>query len=197
MSPATDESTDRPISTLPDGLWSQPAVDTSAIDVLADTEAVASIRAEAKLTYSYTPGTARSIFLRGLAEKRIIGQQDPDSDTVYTPPTGVIPTSGKVPTELVDLAHVGTITSYCVVNVQFSGGDHELPYVTALVVPDGSSVPLYGLIQEVPFDQIHSGMRVEAVWVDDDDLATSFENIKWWRPNGEEDADPSSYAQHV
>ena len=33
-------------------------------------------------------------------------------------------------------------------------------------------------IQEVPFDQIHSGMRVEAVWVDDDDLAISFENIK-------------------
>ena len=28
-------------------------------------------------------------------------------------------------------------------------------------------------------------------------LATSFENIKWWRPNGEDDADPSSYAQHV
>ena len=49
----------------------------------------------------------------------------------------------------------------------------------------------------IPFDQIHSGMRVEAVWVDDDDLATSFENIKWWRPNGEEDADPASYAQHV
>jgi uncharacterized OB-fold protein len=92
---------------------------------------------------------------------------------------------------------VGTVTSYCVVNVQFSGGDHDLPYVTALVLPDGSGVPLYGLIQEIPFDQIHSGMRVEAVWVDDDDLATSFENIKWWRPNGEEDADPASYAQHV
>ncbi len=27
---------DRTISTLPDGLWSQPDIDTSAIDVLAD-----------------------------------------------------------------------------------------------------------------------------------------------------------------
>ena len=197
MSPAPDNTTDRPISTLPDGLWSQPAVDTSAIDVLADTEKVASIRTPAALTYSYTPGTARSNFLRGMAEKRLMGERDPESDTVYTPPTGVIPTNGLAAAEQVELAHVGTVTSYCVVNVQFSGGDHELPYVTALVLPDGSSVPLYGLIQEVPFDQIHSGMRVEAVWVDDDDLATSFENIKWWRPNGEEDADPSSYAQHV
>ena len=87
MSPATDESTDRPISTLPDGLWSQPAVDTSAIDGLDDVEAVALIRAEAKLTYSYTPGTARSNFLRGMAEKRLMGERDPESDTVYTPPT--------------------------------------------------------------------------------------------------------------
>jgi uncharacterized OB-fold protein len=109
----------------------------------------------------------------------------------------VIPTNGQAASEQVELAHVGTVTSYCVVNVQFSGGDHDLPYVTALVLPDGSGVPLYGLIQEIPFDQIHSGMRVEAVWVDDDDLATSFENIKWWRPNGEDDADPASYAQHV
>ncbi|MCB1029661.1 MAG: hypothetical protein KDB24_18050, partial [Microthrixaceae bacterium] len=61
MSQATDESTDRPIATLPEGLWSQPEVDTSAIDGLDDVEAVALIRAEAKLNYSYTPGTARSI----------------------------------------------------------------------------------------------------------------------------------------
>ena len=87
MSPAPDNTTDRPISTLPDGLWSQPAVDTSAIDVLADTEKVASIRTPAALTYSYTPGTARSNFLRGMAEKCLLGERDPNSDTVYTPPT--------------------------------------------------------------------------------------------------------------
>ena len=34
---------DRTISTLPDGLWIQPDIDTTAIDVLADTETVASI----------------------------------------------------------------------------------------------------------------------------------------------------------
>ncbi|HAM23031.1 MAG TPA: hypothetical protein DCQ04_12325, partial [Actinobacteria bacterium] len=79
---------DRTISTLPEGLWSQPEIDTSAIDVLADTESVASIRTPASLTYSYTPGTARSGFLRGMAEKRLMGERDPESGTVYTPPTG-------------------------------------------------------------------------------------------------------------
>ena len=64
---SADDTTDRPISTLPDGMWSQPDIDTSAIDVLADAETVASIRTPARLTYSYTPGTARSAFLRGMA----------------------------------------------------------------------------------------------------------------------------------
>src|SRR5918994_468521 len=30
---------------------------------------------------------------------------------------------------------------------------------------------LFGLVQEIPFDQIRMGMRVEAVWVDDEEQA--------------------------
>ena len=56
---------------------------------------------------------------------------------------------------------------------------------------------IYGLIQEIPFDQIQAGLRVEAVWVADEELSTSFENIKWWKPSGEPDADPASYADYV
>ncbi len=41
------------------------------------------------------------------------------------------------------------------------------------------------------------GMRVEAVWVDDDQLTTSLENIRWFRPTGEPDADPASFREHV
>ena len=40
-------------------------------------------------------------------------------------------------------------------------------------------------------------MRVQAVWVPDDELTTSFENIKWFKPSGEPDADPASYADYV
>ena len=41
------------------------------------------------------------------------------------------------------------------------------------------------------------GMRVEAVWVDDDELQPNLASIKWWRPTGEPDAPYESYREHV
>ena len=79
------------------------------------------------------------------------------------------------------------------VNVPFHGQQMEIPYVSANVLVDGADLPLFGLIQEMPAADVRMGLRVEAVWKDDADLETSLENIKWWRPTGEPDADPSVY----
>ena len=64
-------------------------------------------------------------------------------------------------------------------------------------MPDGSDMGLFGMVQEIPFDQIRMGMRVEAVWVDDDELTHDLGSIKWWKPTGEPDADYESYREHV
>ena len=40
-------------------------------------------------------------------------------------------------------------------------------------------------------------MRVEPVWVDDADLAPSFESIKWWRPIDEPDVPAESLKGHM
>jgi uncharacterized OB-fold protein len=83
------------------------------------------------------------------------------------------------------------------VNVEFTGRGIEIPYASALVVCDGADLALFGLIQEVPHDQVRMGMRVEAKWKDPADWETSFENIEYWRPNGEPDADYESYKEFV
>ena len=44
---------------------------------------------------------------------------------------------------------------------------------------------------------MHIGQRVEAVWVDDDQLSTSFENIKYWRPIDEPDVAPELLKGHM
>ena len=68
------------------------------------------------------------------------------------------------------LANVGTVTTYCVVNVPFAGQSIEIPYICAQVLLDGANLSFMGLIQEIPTDQIRMGMRVEAVWVEPDQL---------------------------
>lgn len=160
-------------------------------------EMVKSIRTPARLDYQFTAGQATTRFLKGVAQKRLLGQRCPVCKKVYVPPRGACPTDGVPTKEEVELAHTGTVTSFCVVNVQFYGQVMELPYVSALILLDGSDIPLMHLIQEIPYDQVHMGMRVEALWVDDAELAPTLESIKYFRPNGEPDAPWDSYKDNV
>jgi hypothetical protein len=166
-------------------------------EALREVESVRSIRTPARLEYRFTAGQASSRFLRGIAEKRILGERCSVCGKVMLPPRGSCPTDGVPTTEQVELPDRGVVTTFCVVNVKFSGSAMELPYVCATVLPDGADMGLFGMVQEIPFDQIRMGMRVEAVWVDDDELTHDLASIKWWRPTGEPDADYASYREHV
>jgi uncharacterized OB-fold protein len=155
---------------------------------LRDVELVRSVRTPARLDFVYTAGEATTRFLEALGEKRIIGGRAPGGQ-VYVPPRGADPQLGKPTTEEVELSHTGTVTSFCIVNVQFYGSVMEIPYTSALIKLDGADLPLMHLLQEVPTDEVRIGMRVEAVWVDDDEIAPTLESIKYFRPNGEPDAE--------
>ena len=163
-------------------------------------ELVRSARLPARLDFPYTAGQATTRFLQQVRHKRLVGQRCPTCSKVYVPPRGACPTCGVATDEEVELSTTGTVTTFCVVNVSFYGSAMELPYVSALVLLDGADIPLMHLIQEVPADEVHMGMRVEAVWVDPDDdglVPASLESITHFRPTGEPDADPSTYAEHV
>ena len=154
---------------------------------LRDVEAVKSVRTPAQLDYEFTAGDATTRFLRGLTQKKIIGQRATADSRVYVPPRGADPELGQATPIEVEVAQVGTVTSFCVVNVQFYGSVMEIPYVSALILLDGADLSIMHLIQEVPADEVHIGMRVEAVWRDDADIEPTLESIKWFRPNGEPD----------
>ncbi|MCU0270894.1 MAG: Zn-ribbon domain-containing OB-fold protein [Acidimicrobiales bacterium] len=166
-------------------------------DRLRGVEPVRSIRTPARLDYEFTAGRATSRFLRGVAEKRLLGQRCPVCRKVYVPPRGACPTDGVPTEEEVELGHTGTVTTFCVVNVQFYGQAMELPYVSALILLDGSDLPIMHLLQEVSADDVHMGMRVEAVWVPDDEIEPTLESIRYFRPNGEPDAPWDSYKDNV
>jgi uncharacterized protein len=154
---------------------------------LRDVEAVRSVRTPARLDYRYTPGTATSRFLHAIEQKRIMGERCPVCRKVYVPPRGACPTDGVPTEEQVELPHTGTVTSFCVVNLQFYGQGMEIPYVSANILLDGSHLPIMHLIQEVQADKVRTGMRVEAVWVPDEEMGPTLESIKWFRPTGEPD----------
>jgi len=183
MAPA---DSDRSVTPFPDGLWSQPQP-TLPASVAAVDEAVQRIRVPASIVYSYNPGTAPTRFLRGLAEKRILGEKDPVNGDVYVPPRGMSPIVGLPTTEQVELIDHGTLSAFCVVHIGFGVNAPPTPFVSALVLLDGAAVSLYGTLLEIPIEEVRIGMRVQAVWVDDDQLTPSFENIRYWKPLDEPD----------
>lgn len=167
------------------------------IKALQGVAPVTSIETPARLEYRFTAGQATSRFLKGIAQKRIIGERSAVSGKVYVPPRGSDPVAGVPTDEQVEVSDNGTVTGFCIVNLQFYGQEMEIPYVCAHVLLDGADMPWFGLIQEVAYDRVHVGMRVEAVWADDEDLAPTMESIRYFRPNGEADADYQSYKDHV
>lgn len=149
------------------------------------------------IQYDYTAGEAASRFLDRIPEKRLVGQRHGDTGLVYVPPRGSDPADGEPTEQDVELGDKGIVTTFCVVNVPFAGQAVECPYVCAQVLLDGADIPFQALIQEADVEAIHAGMRIEAVWVDDDDLAPTLESIRYFRPTGEPDADPASYKDHM
>lgn len=186
---------DRTIATLRDGLWSQPLA--TGVDVAAGEEAVQRVRVPARIEYQYTPGMAMSRFLRALADKRIVGERCPVTDDVYVPPRGMSPVVGLPTTEQVEVGPKGTITTFCVVHIGFGVNAPPTPFVSALVLPDGAAISLYGTVLEVAIEDIHIGMRVEPVWAADEELSTSFENIRYWRPIDEPDVPAEQLKGHM
>lgn len=166
-------------------------------DTVASRALVNTLDTPIKLDYLFSAGTATSRNLRGLARAEFVGQRCPVCMKVYMPSRGSCPVDGVPTDEEVVLAGVGTVTTYCIVNVAFAGQSIEIPYICAMILLDGADISFMGLIQEIPVDEVRMGLRVEAVWVDADELGPTMASVRYFRPNGEPDADYETYKDYT
>ena len=149
------------------------------------------------LEYSVLPGGHKSAYLRALQEGKFIGGKCPDSGKVYVPPIAASPTSGKPTTEYVDVADTGVLTSFTVIRIPFEGQKMKPPYCFGAIVLDGADLPVYHLIGGIGYDEVTMGMRVKAKWKPKDQWEPSLENILYFEPTGEPDAEFETYAEHL
>lgn len=160
-------------------------------------EPVKSIVTPVRLDYVYTAGRASTRFLQGLAQGRILGQRCPVTGKVYVPPRGSSPTHGVPTEEEVEVSDKGTVTTYCIVRIPSENLSVKPPFVCAHILLDGADIPFFALIQGCPFDRVRMGMRVRAVWAPKEELAPTFESIRWFEPIDEPDAAFESFAEHL
>ncbi|MEZ5169883.1 MAG: OB-fold domain-containing protein [Acidimicrobiia bacterium] len=159
-------------------------------------DAVERVAVPIRLEYDISAGKAPGRFLRGLAQRRLVGERAADSDEVYVPPRGSDPKTGR-PTEIeVEVGPRGTVTTFCIVNIPgLSALAPEIPYVCAQIVLDGASLAFFGLIGECEAEDVRMGMRVEVVWADE--VSADQRSIRYFRPTGEADADYDDYKDFI
>jgi hypothetical protein len=145
----------------------------------------------------HTASLPESTFLRGLEEGKLLGAHTGKNGKVYFPAREADPATGKQLDEFVELPDKGTVTTFAVINIPFAGQRIKPPYVAAYVLLDGADIPFLHLVTEIDASEVRMGMRVQAVWKPREDWGLGIDNIDYFRPTGEPDADYDTYKHHL
>ncbi len=160
-------------------------------------EGIKYVEANVYLPYHYVAGDYKARYLHALKDKKILGSKCSKTGKVFVPPIVASPQSFAPCDELVEVAHRGVITTFCIVNIPVIGRDVELPYVAASVALDGAAISIFAMIQECKPADVRMGMRVEAVWKPDGEREGRHEDILYFRPTGEPDAPQTFYINRL
>jgi len=154
---------------------------------MADAEPIKAIVTPVRLEYDFTAGKAATLFLRGLARKKIIGARSGPGQPVLVPPRGADPRTSELAAEAVEVKDTGTVVTYSIIRVPSENIKFELPYACVNVLLDGAAIGFFHVLQNCPLEDVRIGMRVRAKWVADDKLTTSVSSIEYFEPTGEPD----------
>jgi len=149
-----------------------------------------------RLEYDYSAGVAATRFLRGLAQKKILGARCGPGSPVLVPPRGADPRTSELAQEMVEVSDTGTVVTYSVIRVPSENIKFELPYVCISVLLDGAGVPMFHVLQNCPLDQVRIGMRVRAKWVPDEKLVPGIASIEYFEPIDEPDTPFEKLREH-
>ena len=153
------------------------------------------------LEIQHSASHPESAYLRALKEGRLLGARTVGPDgakgKVYFPAREADPATGRQLTDFVEVADTGTVTTFAIINIPFTGQRIEPPYVAAYVLLDGADIPFLTLVSDVDADDVRMGMRVRAVWKPREQWTYGMENIEYFAPTGEPDAEYDSYRHHL
>lgn len=174
-----------------------PASAAEGPDAPGADETVRVVVTPVDVDYTHTAGGAERRFLRALVGGRILGRRRSNGPEVYVPPRDYCPSDGVAMGEFVEVADVGTVTTFGIVNVPFAGQEITPPYVTAYILLDGADLPVQHLVLGCEASEVRMGMRVRAVWRPESERTHSMASIAHFEPTREPDADRSTYERHL
>jgi uncharacterized OB-fold protein len=167
-------------------------------DIVDERDPVTMIVTPVNMEIQHTASHEESMYLRAMKEGRLVGARTGKEGKVYFPPHGADPATGQLTTEEVELPDTGIVTTFAIINIPFLGQKITPPYVAAYILLDGADIPFLHLILEIDAAEVRMGMKVEAVWKPRDEWGLAgVDNIEYFRPTGEPDAEYDTYKHHL
>jgi uncharacterized OB-fold protein len=189
---------DEPVGAITDiayfALGDQPEPISDAVD---DREPVTIQVAPSSIGIQHTASLPETAYLKALKEGKLLGGRTGKNGKLYFPAREADPATGKVLDEFVELPDKGTVTTFAIINIPFPGQRIKPPYVAAYVLLDGADIPFLHLVSDIDADKVRMGMRVQAVWRPREEWDFGIDNIEYFRPTGEPDADYETYKLHL
>ena len=166
-------------------------------ETIDDREPVTVQVTPSSIEIQHTASLPETAFLRALEEGKLLGARTGESGKVYFPPKEADPATGLELDNFIELPDRGTVTTFAIINIPFAGQRIKPPYVAAYVLLDGADIAFLHLIQEIDATEVRMGMRVEAVWKHREEWGLGIDNIEYFKPTGEPDADYDTYKHHL
>jgi len=193
---------DEPVGAITDIACFRPGEDAEPVaEADDDRDPVTLLVCPSSIEIAHSASQPESAYLRALQQGKLLGGRSVAADgtpgPTYFPPREADPVTGTTMTEFVELPDTGTVTTFAIINIPFPGQRIKPPYVAAYVLLDGADIPFLHLVTEIDADQVRMGMRVAAVWKPREQWGLGIDNIDYFRPSGEPDADYDSYKHHL
>jgi uncharacterized OB-fold protein len=189
---------DEPVGAITDIAYFALGEDEEPVPETTDTrDPVTMIVTPIEMEIQHTASHPESAYLRALQEGKLVGARTGNDGKVYFPAREADPATGLPLDTYVELPDKGTVTTFAIINIPFMGQRIKPPYVAAYVLLDGADIPFLHLVSEVDAHEVRMGMRVEAVWKPREEWGLGIDNIEYFRPTGEPDADYDTYKHHL
>jgi hypothetical protein len=139
---------------------------------------------EPEAQYSWALGPAMSRFLAELKKGRIIGKSCKKCDRIIVPPRMFCEHCYKPTDEWVYLKDTGTVETFSISYLDPDARRIKKPILIGVISIDGAS-PQHGFMHyfgEMKPEDLHIGMKVEAVWKSEKERKGAITDIKYFKP---------------
>jgi uncharacterized OB-fold protein len=126
------------------------------------------LSAPVTVAFDYTRSTGPVVgrFLTGLRDGVLVAGRT-SAGEVVVPPLEFDPVTHEATADFVEVAPVGTVTSWSWVPEPVAGQPFDRPFAFALVTLDGATRPFFHAVDVTSPAEIHTGLRVQVRWADE------------------------------